>query len=174
MLKEVVEAHADAALSVHVVWMPMVPGDSREAAQQTGSMFPPDRVHQYYDADHLAGEAYVRDAFASCLADAFKSTPEDHPLHAQLEAWSKSGRPAGPLWDAVLFYPPGLEWADKAPTPQYWSKQVMFFGADAGTITGTFFHNDCKHPPADSDWFREVKSAITKLLSSTDASGSRP
>lgn len=164
MLKEVVEAHADADLSIHVVWMPMVRGDSREAAEHTGAMFPPRRVQQYYDAEHVVGEAYVHDTFANCLAEALKVTPEDHPMHAQLEAWLKSGRPAGPLWDAVLFYPPGVEWAEKAPAPPYWSKQVMFFGADAGTNTGTFFRNDCNRPPSDSDWFHEVQGAMQALL----------
>jgi len=174
VLKEVVEAHPNTSLSVHVVWMPMVPGDSREAARRTGAMFPANRVTQYYDGERLAGAAYTRDVFANCLTDALQATPKDHPLHEQLEAWSQAGRSVGPLWDAVLFYPPGVQWRDQAPNPRHWSKQVMFFGDAAGTRTGTFFRNDCKQPPEDSDWFREVRNAMHALLARDNRGTEKP
>jgi hypothetical protein len=174
VLKEVVETHVDTALSIHVVWMPMVPGDSREAAQKTGAMFAGEPVHQYYDGERLAGAAYMRDAFADCLTDALQAVPEDHPVYAQLKEWPRSGRSVGPLWDAVLFYPPNVQWADQAPRPKYWSKQVGFFGPGAGAVTGTFFRNDCKQPPVDSDWFREVRNVMGTLLAKNNRRPAAP
>ncbi len=188
MLKEIVEALPDDAVSIHVVWLPMLPGDSREAALATGAMFAGRPVHQYYDARRVVGLAYSRDVFPTCLRDVIRATPEDHPFHAVLAEWAEHRRDEGPLWDAVLFYPAGVEWQDKAPAPALWSKQVAFFvpsadgigavcrsgaaddasdGDDAGgsgeQITGTFFHNDCNQPPVDSDWFLEVRRAIVEL-----------
>jgi hypothetical protein len=46
------------------------------------------------------------------------------------------------------------------PAPAAWSKQVGFIGPDAGKMTGTFFRNDCKQLPADSDWNDEVRNGM--------------
>lgn len=152
----------------------MVPGDSEEAARRTGAMFPAGRVHQYYDAERVAGLACTREAFPNCLAEAVRATPQDHPLHEVLTDWAQGGRGDGPLWDAVLFYPKGVEWSDRVPAPVLWSKQAAFFGSDAGEVTGTFFRNDCKQPPVDSDWQRQVRQAMAKLLGADESGENSP
>lgn len=163
MLKQVAERFPPSEVSVHVVWMPMVPGDDEPAARATGKMFAGLGVRQYYDGQRVVGLGYRRDVFTNCLDDAISVMPEDHPLYEQLSEWATTTRGEGPLWDAVLFYPPGVEWTDRIPAPRFWSKQVGFFGEDAGDVTGVFFRNDCKAPPVDSDWHREVREAMTKL-----------
>lgn len=164
MLKEVIEAHPDATLSVHIVWLPMVPGDSEEAARKTAAMFTDARVRQYYDANRMTGLACTREAFPSCLKDALANMPHDHPMRKMLVEWLETGSGDGPMWDAVLFYPKGVEWTERMPAPVTWSKQVGFFGADAGDVTGTFFRNDCRKPPVDSDWHVQVRQAMAQLL----------
>ena len=168
VLKQIVEAYPSDAVSVHVVWMPMVPGDSLRAARKTGRMFASSDVHQYYDEERAVGLACHRDAFSGCLTDAARATPKDHPLYETLVDWAEGGRGEGPLWDAVLFYPPGVEWSEVVPAPRLWAKQVAFLGPDAGEVTATFFRNDCDQPPVDSDWHREVRQAMATLLDAND------
>ena len=170
VLIQVAEAFPDGAVSVHVVWLPMVPGDDAEAARATGSMYVGRRVHQYYDEHKVVGLAYSKDAFPNRLREAVAAMPKDHPLYADLSGWMEDTPGAMPLWDAVLFYPPGVEWVDRAPKPTLWSKQVGFFGANADEVTGVFFRNDCQHPPVDSDWNCEVGQAMRQLL----PTGARP
>lgn len=147
----------------------MVPGDSERAARRTGSMFPPKRVSQYYDSERVVGSAFIRGPFRGCLDQALRATPANHPLHEALVEWSQSGQPEHPLWDAVLFYPPGIEWIDTAPAPLFWSKQVGFFGSDAGEVTGTFFRDGCDQPPIDSSWPAEARQALERLTQAREA-----
>lgn len=124
-------------------------------------MYGRDRVHQYYDGARVVGLAYRLEVFPNCLQDALSVMPKDHPLYAQLSARATDSRGEDPLWDAVLFYPPGVEWKEHVPNTTAWSKQVGFIGPGAGKVTGVFFHNDCKQPPTDSDWHDEVRNAMS-------------
>jgi len=164
VLKQVAEGFPQREVSVHVVWMPMVPGDDEPAARTTGRMFAGLDVRQYYDGGRVVGSAFRRDVFPNCASDALSVMPEEHPLYAQLREWATPPRAEGPLWDAVLFYPPGVEWGDQTPVPRFWSKQVAYLGENAGGVTGVFFRNDCKAAPVDSDWHREVREAMANLL----------
>lgn len=167
VLKEVVEAYPRERVSVLVVWMPMVPGDDEQSARSTGMMYAGHGVRQYYDAERKIGTAYHRDVFPDCISEALSVMPKDHPLFPTLRDWAEL--PADrPLWDAVLFYQPGVEWIDVAPRPTGWSKQVGFVGPDSGDVTGIFFRNDCSEPTVDSDWFREVRQAMIELVGSLE------
>lgn len=160
MLKEIAEKYSQDEVSVHVVWLPMVSGDDERAARSTGRMYAAHPVHQYYDGQRSVGLSYRREVFTNCLNDALSVMPQDHPLYAELNEWASTPRGIGPLWDAVLFYPPGIEWDDHIPRPAAWSKQVAFFEGGTGDITGTFFRYDCKSPPVDSDWNVEVRRGL--------------
>ncbi len=163
MLKEVAEKFDEQAVAIHVVWMPMVPGDSEHVARSTGAMYASHDVHQYYDAERVVGLAYHHEVFGDCVREAVAATPRDHPLHETLREWASSNRQDRPLWDAVLFYPPGVEWMQHVPEPMRWSKQVGFMGKNAGRITGMFFRNDCRQPPVDSDWNDELRAAMKAM-----------
>ena len=154
MQKEIVENPATDGVAVYVIWMPMVFGDSQAAAQSAGQMFAARRVSQYYDPHRRLGRACTSEAFRDCLRDALRATPRDNATYETIEAASNSPDDH-PLWDAVLYYPPGVEWHDRLPMPSRWSKQVEFFGGQA-EITGRFYRDDCAGPPADSSWRREV------------------
>lgn len=170
MLKEIAEKYSEDEVSVHVVWMPMVPGDDEQAARSSAKMYGGHAVHQYYDAQRIVGLAYRAEVFANCLRDAIGVMPKDHPLYADLTEWASTPRGEGPLWDAVLFYPPSVEWREEMPRPAAWSKQVGFFGSDAGPITGMFFRNSCTEPPTESDWHVEVRNAMNGLVENREAS----
>ncbi|MGH8675719.1 MAG: hypothetical protein ACREVG_15590 [Burkholderiales bacterium] len=171
MLNEVVDKYPQDQVSLHVVWLPMVFGDDESAAKSTGKMYGRDRVHQYYDGARLVGLAYRGEVFSNCLQDALSVMPKDHPLYAQLSECATTSEV--PLWDAVLFYPPGVEWKEQVPQPAAWSKQVGFIGPDAGEITGMFFRNDCKQLPTDSDWHDEVRNGMKTLEQPGKRAGSQ-
>ena len=79
-----------------VVWIPILPNDSRQTAEAEASDFTDSRISHYWDADrNLAG------AFASTLG---------------LQ---------GPAWDVYLLFDAGLEWiGDDPPEPAYWMAQL--------------------------------------------------
>ena len=173
VLKEVVEKYPQDKVSVHVVWLPMVPGDDEAAARSTGKIYGKRRVYEYYDGGRLVGLGYRQEAFATCLQDALSVMPKEHPLYTDLTEWASTPLGKGPLWDAVLFYPPGVEWNERMPQPTAWSKQVGFFGSNAGPITGMFFRNSCKEPPTESDWHVEIRNAMNALAKQQDLSFGR-
>ena len=163
MLKEVAERYGEESVAIHVVWMPMVPGDNEKAARSSGAMYAGHEVLQYYDTERLVGLAYQRDVFADCLRGAVAATPPDHPLFETLRGWASSNAQERPLWDAVLFYPRGVEWKQRVPEPMRWSKQVGFMGGGVGHMTGIFFRNDCNQSPVDSDWNDELQVAMKAM-----------
>jgi len=177
VLKDLVEADAAGRLGVHVVWLPMVPGDNEETARLSAELFSGLEVHQYYDAQRVVGLSYHRDVFPDCLVQAVRATPPTHPLHGELTDRAEGEHRDYPLWDAVLFYPDGIQWRDQPPTPAHWSKQIAFFagepnggesvGADA-VMTGTFFRDVCAAPPVDSDWLLEVRRGRQRIMTHQD------
>lgn len=164
MLKEIVEAEPKVEVSVIVVWLPMVETDNEKAAREASRMFRDDRVRQFYDPRRLVGLTYVRTVFANCIHDALDGVPADHPLREALKEWAARPADQQALWDAALFYRRGDSWGDRPPVPARWSKQVAFFAdAEPGHPSATFFHNDCKSPPVNSDWHIEVCNAMQAI-----------
>jgi hypothetical protein len=150
--KEVVEATAlRPDISIIVIWMPMVETDSQAEAVKASAMFEDSRVAQFYDPHRVVGIDYVKGAFANCLRDALSVLPKEDELRSMVEHWNELAPEHRALWDVVLFYPPGVEWKTSAPAPKRWAKQVMYFEGGEKT-TGTFFRDDCKKLPIDSDW----------------------
>ena len=159
------EAFPDSELDVSVVWLKMLPTDTPRAAARTGRMFAGSRVRQFYDPARIVGTTYMRDVFPNCIHDALQATPLDHPMRSDLEEWARGPAGESPLWDAVLFYPSGVEWGSTAPQPLLWAKQVGFFPEnDDGQPTGIFWHHVCKSAPVDSDWQWEVRDAMQQLM----------
>lgn len=79
-----------------VVWIPILPEDSQQAAEAEASDFTDTRISHFWDADrNLAG------AFASTLG---------------LQC---------PAWDVYLLFDAGSEWiGDDAPQPSFWMAQL--------------------------------------------------
>lgn len=146
----------------------MVPGDDEQAARSSGRMYSGHRVYQFYDGDRAVGVALRRDIFADCAREALSVMPREDPLYEDLSAWASSPHSEGPLWDVVLFYPPGVEWTERIPQPAAWSKQVGFRIGEGGT-TGVFFRDNCRQPPAESDWHTEVRNAMSAVLRKAEA-----
>lgn len=102
--------------------------------------------------------------FRGCLSDALEATPTDHPVYPMLKDWIESRRDDPPLWDAVLFFPPEVEWKEQPPHPTLWAKQVGYDRNADGRWIGTFFRNRCRSAPIESSWRDEVDLGIRGLL----------
>jgi hypothetical protein len=164
VLKEIVETSPRRDVSVIVVWLPMIGTDNALAARRSSAMFTDKRVRQFYDPNRIVGVTFARDVLSTCAREALRATPKDHPLYARLEEWAAEPAVRHPLWDAVLYYDSRSEWTDCVPRPTRWSKQVAFQGgANDGESIATFFHNECKLGPVESDWFVEVRNAVKQI-----------
>ena len=83
-------------MSTFVVWLPMLPGDNKEAARRSSKLVADPSVSQFYDPSRQVG----------------------HAIAASLGA---AGQVA---WDIYLFYPAGREWAAAPPAPVDWAHQL--------------------------------------------------
>ena len=162
MQNEIVQGDPYADIAVELVWMPMWPTDSKRAANKAARRLNDPRIRHYYDGQRQLGLAFTREVFPDCVREAINALPEGDPLRLRLEeARDMPGNPQFALWDAAPAYPAGARWEEKIPMPAYWSKQVGFWGpGEPGEPSGTFWRNDCKKPPLDSDWAVELREIL--------------
>ena len=92
----VLDAHPQAALSVFVVWVPTLTGDSFESAQETTALIRDERVVHFYDSARRVGG---------------------------MIAASVGGGGVG-AYDSYLFYRAGVAWAKVPPPPDCWMHQL--------------------------------------------------
>ena len=86
----------DARLRGFVVWLPMLPSDSKETAGAQAASFVDQRLVQQWDGDRSSGN-----------------------LMAKTLALK------GSAWDVYLLYAPGVKWTgDQPPAPTFWMHQL--------------------------------------------------
>lgn len=96
MQKVVLDAHPDVDIRVSIVWIPMVEGDSLEAARAMARRIVDSRVRHFFDAEKRAGKV-----IAASLGGAGKIA-----------------------WDIYLLFPRGSRWESRPPAPQFWMHQL--------------------------------------------------
>jgi hypothetical protein len=94
--RAVLQAYPDADLHACIVWIPMIEGDSLEAAQTIAHSIVDSRVRHFYDAEKRVGKAIA----------------------------SSLGSEGKVAWDIYLFFPTGSEWTSHPPAPQFWIHQL--------------------------------------------------
>ena len=97
VLQSVFARHAnDARLRGFVVWLPMLPSDSRESAGAQAASFMDKRLMQRWDGDRASGNSLAKTLGLK-----------------------------GSAWDVYLVYAPGVTWAaDQPPAPTFWMHQL--------------------------------------------------
>jgi copper chaperone CopZ len=86
----------DARLRGFVVWLPMLPSDSKESAGAQAASFVDGRLMQQWDGDRASGNLLAKTL-------ALK----------------------GSAWDVYLLYAPGVKWTgDQPPAPTFWMHQL--------------------------------------------------
>jgi hypothetical protein len=103
---DVLEKVPSDRLAVFVVWLPMLPGDSREAATRAKALVGDKRARHFWDPDRKASRAFGQTLF---------------PEAGKTSKQSKVNRPA---WDVYMVFGPTATWKDAAPTPAFWMHQL--------------------------------------------------
>jgi hypothetical protein len=95
-------AELDSAhVSVHVVWVPVLKGDTPEAARDSASLFGSTvRVAHYWDDDRALSSRYC-----------------------DLLGLEERGRSVA--WDLYLIYEKGARWTVDPPMPKVWMQQLL-------------------------------------------------
>ncbi len=165
MQTEIVKAGRSANVRVYFVWLPMLPGDNENEACSIARSFGSSRARHFYDPQRRAGIAFVEDHFQGYMREALATLPKGHPLRERLSRRAKVPASESPLWDAVMFFAPGADWNSKSPRPDWWTKQIGFYGeGQPHKPTGQFLRNQIKGGPVESDWFAETREGM-KLMS---------
>jgi len=85
-------------LSVHVVWTPVLPGDTRVSVDKARQIFPGEHVTQYWDSDQSLGKTYGK----------VVKLPQGRSL----------------AWDIYFAFDRESQWKEKVPKPDDWAHQL--------------------------------------------------
>ena len=142
----------------------MLPGDDENEARSIARSLGSSRARHFYDPQRRAGIAFVEDHFHDYIREALAALPKEHPLRERLVQRAEAPASESPLWDAVMFFAPGAEWNSKSPRPNWWAKQIGFYGQGArGKPTGQFLCNQIEDGPVESDWFAETREGMRTM-----------
>jgi len=92
----IIKKFSDAHLCVGIIWMNVLPEDSKEAAQDAAGQLNSPFVTHFYDPHKLSGKAIA------------ESIGWDDTL----------------AWDIYLFYKAGVAWGQRAPVPVAYLHQL--------------------------------------------------
>ena len=96
MQESIIQKYPKAEISISLVWIKMLPEDSKEkAVLEAGNISDP-RVHHFYDPNKQSGTA---------IADSL-------------------GYKDRVAWDIYLFYTAGADWIGDPPAPAVWVHQL--------------------------------------------------
>lgn len=96
MRRAILDSYPHAAISVSIVWINMLRGDTEAAAKRSARSIDDPRIRHFYDPEKRAGKA---------IAQSFGA--EDKIA-----------------WDIYLFYDRGVQWVDGPPAPIDWMHQL--------------------------------------------------
>jgi copper chaperone CopZ len=86
----------DARLRGFVVWLPMLPSDSKDSAGAQAASFEDGRLMQHWDGDRASGNLLAKTLGLK-----------------------------GSAWDVYLLYAPGVQWTgEQPPAPTFWMHQL--------------------------------------------------
>jgi hypothetical protein len=87
----------DADISVSIVWIDMLEGDTQASAERSAQLINDSRVCHFYDSERIVGKAIAQ----------------------------RLGGNGKAAWDIYLFYAPGSEWTENPPMPIEWMHQLL-------------------------------------------------
>ena len=164
MQKEIIEATSNTNLAVYFVWMPMVPSDDSPNALDIARRLGDARTQQFYDPKRQVGTQLERDHFERFARELLAALPQGHALSQRIGGRLKRPAEERPLWDAVLLYPPGIEWGAISPKPVWAGRQVEFFSdSESGEPTGVILKLGAKEMTKPTGWFIEMRE-VRKLV----------
>ncbi len=94
--ESIIKKYSKADISISLVWITMLPEDSKEKARVEAGNFSDPRLLHFYDPNKRSGAA---------IADSL-------------------GYEDRVAWDIYLFYTAGAAWIEKPPAPTVWMHQL--------------------------------------------------
>jgi hypothetical protein len=144
-------------VDVFVVWAPMLEGDGSGAASTSAAIVASPHVRQYWDPIRRVGTALRKDVFPDAVERMKRSIPEEF-----LEAYLASRDSTQREWDIYLFYEPGIEWTDRAPTPSRWVRHTALFPSDQGRAPASvLWANDDASMPVQGSLTEHLRRLMT-------------
>ena len=152
--KEITARYPASQVDALIVWIPMLQTDSEKAAHGSATIFPSERVTQFYDAQQTLGWAYAHETFAGFYERARKSLSDDHSLATALDDRVEHKRPQ---WDLYMLYAPGVTWEasrDAPPMPTHW---IRHLGRMEDRKTSTYWQDTPESGPRDGDLYAAIR-----------------
>jgi hypothetical protein len=94
-MQQVLKAVPDDRLRAYIVWLPMIPGDSREWAKTRTAEFSDKRLSYYWDGERLSGKE-----------------------------WQKVLGLKSVAWDVYFLYGAANVWDKEPAVPDFWMHQL--------------------------------------------------
>jgi hypothetical protein len=154
--KSILDQFAESGVFAIVVWEPMVPPDTEEAALAASGIFADAPAVQFYDPERLAGWAFETDHFSNKWDEVDAALPDDHWLRETVDS---KPEPA-PEWDVYMVYRPGVLWEDETPKPDAFIRHIGR-GSDG---LSHFWRDAFNSPPAAGDLFEAMETMGGDIL----------
>ena len=94
-MQKVLTSVPDDRLRAYIIWLPMLPGDSRSWAKSRSDEFSDTRLSYYWDGNRLTGQQ-----------------------------WQKVLGTNRTAWDVYLLYGAASQWDEEPATPNFWMHQL--------------------------------------------------
>jgi hypothetical protein len=159
--KEITARYPASQVGALIVWIPMLPTDSEMAARGSATIFPPERVTQFYDAHQTLGTLYAQQTFAGFYERARKSLSDDHWLATALDDRIDRKRPQ---WDLYMLYAPGVRWdeaSDAPPMPTHW---IRHLGRKEDRQTSTYWQDTPESGPREGDLDAAIRAMADQAI----------
>jgi len=165
--QELVDRYPSDSLAVFIVWSPMMPGDSEEAAREATEVFDGASVIQFYDPSRRVGNAFRRDVFPDAYDKGFASLPADHWLRESMPQM-KSRYETSPEWDIYMFFDSSREWKKVPPTPTRFVRHLGRIIEKGDERLSLMWINGYENPPVEGRLPTEVGRLAHELLASPE------
>ena len=157
--KEVTSRYAASQVDALIVWIPMLDTDNEKAARGSATIFPPERVTQFYDGHQTLGTQYAQNTFAGFYERARKSLADDHWLATALDDRIEVKRPQ---WDLYMLYAPGVKWEGEAPPmPTHW---IRHLGRKEDRKTSTYWQDSPESGLREGDLYAAIRAMADQAI----------
>lgn len=175
--REIMARYPPEQLHASVVWIPMLKGDTEDAARASSGILARPNAAHFYDAKQAAGWAWHRGPFEGMARRIKAALPADHWI---TEAWAQH-REDTPQWDLYMLYAPGVKWdggpggekGDKGekgetqapPTPTAWIRHIGRCGQEEKSV---YWRDTPDTPPREGDLYDAMRTMADETIGKPD------
>lgn len=162
--REIMARYPPERVHASVVWIPMIKGDSEDAARKSSGILARTNASHFYDAKQAAGWAYHCGSFEGMARRVKAALPADHWI---TEAWAEH-REDTPQWDLYMLYAPGVTWDADAlpPKPAAWIRHIGRHGEDEKSV---YWRDTPDTPPREGGLFEAMRAMADETIGKPEA-----